>query len=103
MEDPELKRFSKSFSGAQGEYAGLRAIMSYLEHRGDVGRDVCLIPLSAHGTNPVINCVKLKEARLQKIFDSSNLKIIVEDFEFVRRLWSTDNAMLWFWAQANFC
>ncbi len=40
-------------SGAQGEYAGLRAIMSYLEHRGDVGRNVCLIPLSAHGTNPV--------------------------------------------------
>lgn len=39
-------------SGAQGEYAGLRAIMSYLESRGDVERNVCLIPLSAHGTNP---------------------------------------------------
>ena len=39
-------------SGAQGEYAGLRAIMSYLESKGQTNRDVCLIPLSAHGTNP---------------------------------------------------
>ena len=40
------------YSGAQGEYAGLRAIMSYLEHNGETDRNVCLIPLSAHGTNP---------------------------------------------------
>ena len=39
-------------SGAQGEYAGLMAIMAYLEHRGEKQRNVCLIPLSAHGTNP---------------------------------------------------
>lgn len=39
-------------SGAQGEYAGLRAIKSYLEAKGEHQRDVCLIPLSAHGTNP---------------------------------------------------
>ena len=39
-------------SGAQGEYAGLRAIKSYLEAKGEAHRDVCLIPLSAHGTNP---------------------------------------------------
>merc|ERR1719244_202154 len=39
-------------SGAQGEYAGLRAIMSYLAHKGEPERNVCLIPLSAHGTNP---------------------------------------------------
>ena len=39
-------------SGAQGEYAGLRAIMSYLYSKGDKQRNVCLIPLSAHGTNP---------------------------------------------------
>ena len=39
-------------SGAQGEYAGLRSIMSYLEHKGEVGRNVCMIPVSAHGTNP---------------------------------------------------
>jgi len=39
-------------SGAQGEYAGLMAIMAYLENKGEKQRDVCLIPLSAHGTNP---------------------------------------------------
>ncbi|XP_060529561.1 glycine dehydrogenase (decarboxylating), mitochondrial [Cylas formicarius] len=39
-------------SGAQGEYAGLRAIRCYHEARGDKHRDVCLIPVSAHGTNP---------------------------------------------------
>ncbi|KAJ8668011.1 hypothetical protein QAD02_009674 [Eretmocerus hayati] len=39
-------------SGAQGEYAGLRAIQCYHESRGDAGRQVCLIPVSAHGTNP---------------------------------------------------
>ena len=36
-------------SGAQGEYAGLLAIRNYL---GDASRDICLIPASAHGTNP---------------------------------------------------
>lgn len=39
-------------SGAQGEYAGLRAIRSYHESRGDHHRNICLIPISAHGTNP---------------------------------------------------
>ncbi|XP_071954432.1 glycine dehydrogenase (decarboxylating), mitochondrial-like isoform X2 [Antedon mediterranea] len=39
-------------SGAQGEYAGLRAIMAYLTHIGEGHRKVCLIPTSAHGTNP---------------------------------------------------
>ncbi len=39
-------------AGAQGEYAGLLVIRAYHTSRGDVGRDVCLIPTSAHGTNP---------------------------------------------------
>lgn len=39
-------------SGAQGEYAGLIAIRKYHESRGDAHRNVCLIPSSAHGTNP---------------------------------------------------
>ncbi|WP_281645664.1 aminomethyl-transferring glycine dehydrogenase [Parendozoicomonas sp. Alg238-R29] len=39
-------------SGAQGEYAGLMAIRKYHESRGDHDRNVCLIPSSAHGTNP---------------------------------------------------
>ncbi|MEO7148407.1 MAG: aminomethyl-transferring glycine dehydrogenase [Rhodanobacteraceae bacterium] len=39
-------------SGAQGEYAGLLAIRAYHRSRSDEKRDVCLIPESAHGTNP---------------------------------------------------
>lgn len=39
-------------SGAQGEFAGLRAIRKYHEANGDKNRDICLIPVSAHGTNP---------------------------------------------------
>ncbi|HLT25474.1 MAG TPA: aminomethyl-transferring glycine dehydrogenase [Zeimonas sp.] len=39
-------------SGAQGEYAGLLAIRRYHESNGEGARDVCLIPASAHGTNP---------------------------------------------------
>ncbi|HYA16427.1 MAG TPA: aminomethyl-transferring glycine dehydrogenase, partial [Bryobacteraceae bacterium] len=39
-------------SGAQGEYAGLLAIRAYHRSRGEAHRNVCLIPSSAHGTNP---------------------------------------------------
>ncbi|WP_147678346.1 aminomethyl-transferring glycine dehydrogenase [Algibacter pacificus] len=39
-------------SGAQGEFAGLMVIKAYHESRGDAHRKICLIPSSAHGTNP---------------------------------------------------
>jgi len=39
-------------AGSQGEYAGLLAIQEYHKSRGDDNRNVCLIPTSAHGTNP---------------------------------------------------
>ena len=39
-------------AGSQGEYAGLLAIRRYHESRGDEQRNICLIPASAHGTNP---------------------------------------------------
>ncbi|SDW12087.1 glycine dehydrogenase (decarboxylating) alpha subunit /glycine dehydrogenase (decarboxylating) beta subunit [Pseudomonas syringae] len=39
-------------AGSQGEYAGLLAIRAYHQSRGDEHRDICLIPSSAHGTNP---------------------------------------------------
>jgi glycine dehydrogenase len=39
-------------AGSQGEYAGLLVIHAYHQARGQTGRDVCLIPTSAHGTNP---------------------------------------------------
>jgi len=39
-------------SGAQGEYAGLLTIAAYHRAQGEAERDICLIPISAHGTNP---------------------------------------------------
>lgn len=52
----EITGFAKmSFqpnSGAQGEYAGLMVIRAYHESRGEAHRNICLIPASAHGTNP---------------------------------------------------
>jgi glycine dehydrogenase len=42
-------------SGAAGEYAGLCVIQAYHESRGEGHRKICLIPLSAHGTNPAVS------------------------------------------------
>ncbi|MCC2640574.1 MAG: gcvP [Nitrospira sp.] len=39
-------------AGSQGEYAGLMVIRAFHRHRGETQRDLCLIPVSAHGTNP---------------------------------------------------
>lgn len=39
-------------SGAQGEYAGLLTINRYFEHKNEKHRNICLVPVSAHGTNP---------------------------------------------------
>jgi len=39
-------------AGSQGEYAGLMVIRAYQKHRGEDQRNICLIPVSAHGTNP---------------------------------------------------
>ena len=44
-------------AGSQGEYAGLLAIKGYHESRGDLDRNICLIPESAHGTNPASACM----------------------------------------------
>lgn len=52
----EITRFAKVSlqpnAGSQGEYAGLLAIRGYHKSRGDGSRNICLIPQSAHGTNP---------------------------------------------------
>jgi len=39
-------------AGSQGEYTGLLVIRAYHESRGDDQRDICIVPVSAHGTNP---------------------------------------------------
>jgi len=67
-------------SGAQGEYAGLLAIRAYHEARGEGDRNICLIPSSAHGTNPasaamagykvvVVACDKLGNVELADLRD----------------------------------
>ena len=48
-----FKAFSfQANAGSQGEYAGLLAIKKYLESKGEGQREICLVPSSAHGTNP---------------------------------------------------
>eukprot|EP00918_Siedleckia_nematoides_P076223 GHVU01166656.1.p1 GENE.GHVU01166656.1~~GHVU01166656.1.p1 ORF type:complete len:1001 (+),score=107.80 GHVU01166656.1:245-3004(+) len=66
-------------SGAQGEYAGLRAIMGYQNHIDQAQRMVCLIPESAHGTNPAsaqMCGMKIKVVKVTKkgTIDMSDLK-----------------------------
>jgi glycine dehydrogenase len=73
-------------SGAQGEYAGLRAIRGYHEANGDFQRDVCLIPVSAHGTNPAsaqMAGMRVEPIRVRAIdgtIDLVHLKEKVEEF-----------------------
>ena len=47
-----LRVYLQPNAGSQGEYAGLLVIRAYHQARGDQARNVCLIPTSAHGTNP---------------------------------------------------
>lgn len=47
-------------SGAAGEYAGLSVIQAYHASRGEGHRNICLIPLSAHGTNPAVSLPVLR-------------------------------------------
>ncbi len=65
-------------AGSQGEYAGLLAIKSYHESRGETERNICLIPSSAHGTNPasaamagmkiiVVNCDEQGNVELEDL------------------------------------
>ncbi len=65
-------------SGAQGEYAGLLTIRSYHHARGDKERDVCLIPTSAHGTNPA--SAQMAGMRVVVVKSAKNGDIDVEDF-----------------------
>ncbi|TAG44712.1 MAG: glycine dehydrogenase (aminomethyl-transferring) [Betaproteobacteria bacterium] len=62
-------------SGAQGEYAGLLAIRGYHLSRGDTGRDVCLIPSSAHGTNPASAQMCGMEVVVTKCDDQGNVDV----------------------------
>ncbi|MGB0833134.1 MAG: aminomethyl-transferring glycine dehydrogenase [Psychrobium sp.] len=62
-------------SGAQGEYAGLIAISRYHESRGEGHRNVCLIPSSAHGTNPASASMVSLRIVIVKCDDDGNVDL----------------------------
>lgn len=62
-------------SGAQGEYAGLLTIKAYHRDRGDGHRNVCLIPSSAHGTNPASAVMAGMKVVVVKCDDSGNIDV----------------------------
>ncbi|MFI0396364.1 aminomethyl-transferring glycine dehydrogenase [Paracoccus jiaweipingae] len=64
-------------SGAQGEYAGLLTIAAYHRSRGD-DRDVCLVPSSAHGTNPA--SAQMAGMKVVVVKSAPNGDIDLEDF-----------------------
>ena len=62
-------------AGSQGEYAGLLAIKAYHESRGDTERDICLIPSSAHGTNPASAAMAGMKIVVVKCDESGNVDL----------------------------
>ena len=62
-------------SGASGEYAGLLAIRRYHESLGETDRDICLIPMSAHGTNPATAMMMGMQVVVVKTDDNGNVDI----------------------------
>lgn len=62
-------------SGAQGEYAGLMAIRAYHLSRGDDHRTVCLIPSSAHGTNPASAAMAGMDIMVTKTTPEGNIDV----------------------------
>ncbi|WP_261817812.1 aminomethyl-transferring glycine dehydrogenase [Vibrio gallicus] len=62
-------------SGASGEYAGLIAIQRYHQSRGEGHRNVCLIPSSAHGTNPATASMVSMKVVVVKCDDNGNIDI----------------------------
>ena len=62
-------------SGAQGEYAGLMAIRAYHLSRGDHHRNVCLIPSSAHGTNPASAAMAGMTIIVTKTMENGNIDV----------------------------
>ncbi len=62
-------------SGAQGEYAGLMTIRAYHQSRGDHHRNICLIPSSAHGTNPASAAMAGMQIIVTKTMENGNIDV----------------------------
>ncbi|MDA3889356.1 MAG: aminomethyl-transferring glycine dehydrogenase [Allgaiera sp.] len=65
-------------SGAQGEYAGLLTILAYHRANGDEHRKICLIPMSAHGTNPA--SAQMAGMEVKVVNSAPNGDIDLDDF-----------------------
>uniref|UniRef100_A0AAR2INV0 Glycine cleavage system P protein n=1 Tax=Pygocentrus nattereri TaxID=42514 RepID=A0AAR2INV0_PYGNA len=63
-------------SGAQGEYAGLAAIKAYLNSKGESHRTVCLIPKSAHGTNPASAQMAGMKVQVVEVDKDGNIDVV---------------------------
>ena len=63
-------------SGAQGEYAGLMTIRAYHASRGESHRNICIIPASAHGTNPASAVMAGMKVVVTKTDDRGNIDVI---------------------------
>ncbi len=79
-------------SGAQGEFSGLLAIRAYHRARGEGHRNVCLIPASAHGTNPA--SAQLCGMRVVVVKCDSNGNVDIEDLRLKAEQHSNDLAAL---------
>ncbi len=77
-------------SGAQGEYAGLLTIRAYHESRGEGHRNICLIPTSAHGTNPA--SAQMAGWKVVPVKSAENGDIDLEDFRQKAQHYSADLA-----------
>jgi glycine dehydrogenase len=73
-------------SGAQGEYSGLMVIRAYHHDNGDLDRNICLIPTSAHGTNPASAVMAGMNVVLIKCDEKGNID--VEDLKTKAQLHS---------------
>ena len=62
-------------SGAQGEYAGLMVIRAYHESRGEGHRNICIIPASAHGTNPASAVMAGMKVVVTKTDEKGNIDV----------------------------
>ncbi len=62
-------------AGSQGEFAGLLAIHAYHQSRGDAHRNICLIPSSAHGTNPASAVMAGMKVVIVKCDESGNISV----------------------------
>ncbi len=79
-------------AGAQGEYAGLLVIRKYLESRGESQRKICIIPQSAHGTNPASAVMAGMEVVGVRCDEQGNID--VEDLKAKAETYSNELAAL---------